>query len=344
MPYFMKFMKNNGLHVSIITLPEATLSTLTGLYDVFSLFDSVVPEKQPFPFEAEFVAPAHHLVSTGSGLPFNAHKTIKEVDHTDIVIVPSLLLANNKWQTGRYPQLVTWLRNMYNQGATLCSACSGVLILAETGLLEGGEATLHWAYEKTFKENFPKIQLRLERVLVVSGADQRFVMSGASASWHDLALYLIARYAGPAAAQNIAKYFLLQWHADGQAPYIVFQEEKDHGDAVILKAQQWMKEHLDSDNPIGEVVLQSGLPDRSFKRRFSKATGHSPIVYMQNLRVEAAKQQLESGDRAVDEISYSIGYEDPAFFRRLFKRTTGLTPGAYRKKFRVPLIGENDQH
>jgi len=340
----MKFMKNNGLHVSIITLPEATLSTLTGLYDVFSLFDSVVPEKQPFPFEAEFVAPAHHLVSTGSGLPFNAHKTIKEVDHTDIVIVPSLLLANNKWQTGRYPQLVTWLRNMYNQGATLCSACSGVLILAETGLLEGGEATLHWAYEKTFKENFPKIQLRLERVLVVSGADQRFVMSGASASWHDLALYLIARYAGPAAAQNIAKYFLLQWHADGQAPYIVFQEEKDHGDAVILKAQQWMKEHLDSDNPIGEVVLQSGLPDRSFKRRFSKATGHSPIVYMQNLRVEAAKQQLESGDRAVDEISYSIGYEDPAFFRRLFKRTTGLTPGAYRKKFRVPLIGENDQH
>jgi len=334
-------MKNNGLHVSIVTLPDATLSTLSGLYDVFALFDTVVPESPPF--EAEIVAPAHHLVSTASGLPLNAHKTIKEVQHTDIVIIPSLLLANNKWQTGRYPQLVDWLKQMYEQGTTLCSACSGVLVLAETGLLDGCEATLHWAYEKTFRENFPDIQLRLERVLVVSGADQRFIMSGASASWHDLALYLIARYAGPAAAQSIAKFFLLQWHSDGQAPYIVFQEEKDHGDAVILKAQQWMKEHLDSDNPIEEVVLQSGLPDRSFKRRFSKATGHSPIVYMQNLRVEAAKQQLESGDRAVDEISYSIGYEDPAFFRRLFKRTTGLTPGAYRKKFRVPLIGENPQ-
>ena len=119
------------------------------------------------------------------------------------------------WQTGRYPQLVSWLRDRYNQGATLCSACSGVLILEETGLLVDCEATLHWAYERTFRENFPDIHLRLERVLVVSGADQRFVMSGASASWHDLALYLVARYAGPTAAQSITKYFLLQWHADG---------------------------------------------------------------------------------------------------------------------------------
>jgi len=330
-------MKNNGPHVSIIALPDATLSTLSGLFDVFSLFDIVVPESPPF--EAEIVAPAHHLVSTSSGLPLNAHKTIKEIERTDIVIVPSLLLANNKWQTGRYPQLVSWLKQMHEQGATLCSACSGVLVLAETGLLNGCEATLHWAYEKTFKENFPEVQLRLEKVLVVSGAEQRFVMSGASASWHDLALYLVARCAGPAAAQSIAKFFLLQWHSDGQAPYIVFQEEIDHGDAAILKAQQWMKENLDRDSPIEEVVGQSGLPERSFKRRFRKATGHSPIAYMQNLRVEAAKKQLEIGDKAVEEISYSIGYEDPAFFRRLFKRTTGLTPGAYRKKFRVPLVG-----
>lgn len=330
-------MEKQGLHVSILTLPDSTLSTLTGLYDVFALFDSVVPGGQPF--QVEIVAPAHHLVSTASGLPLSAHRVIDEVTSTDIVIVPSLLLAGGKWQTGRYPRLIAWLRQMYQQGASLCSACSGVLVLAETGLLDGCEATLHWAYERTFRENFPQVQLRLERVLVVSGAEQRFVMSGASASWHDLALYLVARYAGPAAAQSIAKFFLLQWHTDGQAPYIVFQEQTDHGDTVILEAQRWMSRHLDSDNPIGEVIEHTGLPERTFKRRFRKATGHSPINYMQNLRVEEAKRQLESGDKAVDEISYSIGYEDPAFFRRLFKRTTGLTPGAYRKKFRVPLVG-----
>lgn len=329
-------MHENGLHVSLITLPDTTMSSLSGLYDVFGLFNSLVPGSQPI--ETEIVAPSHHLTNTASGLPLTAHKVLKEVRHTDIVIIPSLLLHNGKWQTGRYPQLVEWLLTMYRQGATLCSACSGVLVLAETGLLDGGEATLHWAYERTFRHNFPRVQLRLERVLVVSGTGQRFVMSGASASWHDLALYLIARYAGPAAAHAIAKYFLLQWHNDGQAPYMVFQEETDHGDAIVLRAQAWLRDNLDSTNPIEEVVQHSGIPERSFKRRFRKATGYSAIEYIQRLRIEAAKQQLESGDKAVDEISFSIGYEDPAFFHRLFKRTTGLTPGAYRKKFRVPLI------
>jgi len=329
-------MPPDGLHVSLITLPDTTMSSLSGLYDVFRFFNSVAPQCRPI--ETEIVAPSQHLTSTASGLPLTAHKIIKEVGHTDIIIVPSLLLQNDRWQTGRYPQLIEWLKAMYQQGATLCSACSGVLVLAETGLLDDGEATLHWAYERTFRDNFPGVQLRLERVLVVSGVDQRFVMSGASASWHDLALYLIARYAGPAAAQTIAKFFLLQWHSDGQAPYMVFREETDHGDAVVLQAQAWLRENLDSTNPIEEVVRQSGTPARSFKRRFRKATGYSAIEYIQRLRVEAAKQQLESSDKAVDEISFSIGYEDPAFFRRLFKRTTGLTPGAYRKKFRVPLI------
>jgi len=329
-------MTMDGPKISIVALPETTQSTLTGLYDVFALFDSVVPKSQPF--EVEIIAPSRDLVSSVSGLPLNAHRTIQEVERPDIVIMPSLILANDQWQKGRYPQLVEWLKTVYEQGATLCSACSGAFVLAETGLLDGREATLHWSYERTFRANFPNVQLRLERVLIVSGADQRFVMSGASASWHDLALYLVARYAGPAAAQSVAKFFVLQWHDGGLAPYIVFQEATDHGDAAILQAQKWMHENLDSDNPVEEVIQQAGLSERTFNRRFRKATGHKPIVYMQNLRVEAAKKRLEIGDEAIDEISYRIGYADPAFFNRLFKRTTGLTPGAYRKKFRVPLL------
>ena len=312
------------------------MSTLTGMYDVFGLFHEVLPGNEPL--EVQIVSPARDLVSTASGLPLSAHATISDVGHSDIVIVPSLLLANGHWQKGRYPQLIEWLKTMYEQGATLCSACSGVLVLAETGLLNGREATLHWAYEQTFKENFPNVRLRLDRVLIVSGNDQRFVMSGASGSWHDLALYLVARYAGPSAAMSIAKFFMLQWHTEGQAPYVMFKEEIDHGDAVILLAQKWMREHLDSDHPVEQVMQQAGLAERSFKRRFQKATGYSPLAYVQQLRVEAAKKQLELSDKAIDEISYNIGYDDPAFFSRLFKRTTGMTPGAYRKKFRVPLV------
>jgi len=333
----MKKAKKKAVHVSLIIVPDATLGTVIGLYEALRLFETLVPESRRF--VPEIVAPSHHLVSTSCGLPFHAHKVIEEVGHTDIVILPSLLLDGGKWQTGRYPQLVQWLRGQYEVGATLCSACSGVLILAETGLLDGGEATLHWAYERAFTDNFPKVKLRLQEVLVVEGSEQRFVMSGASSSWHDLLLYLICRYCGPQAAQTVAKFFLLQWHADGQAPYVIFDERQDHDDAAVLEAQRWMKNNLDADNPIESVVEISGLRERSFKRRFKKATGLTPIAYMQHLRIEAAKRQLEISTMPVDEIAYEIGYEEPGFFRRLFKRTTGLTPSAYRKKFRVPLHG-----
>ena len=325
-----------SVHVSIPVIPDATVSTVTGLYDVLAQFNTLVSGQTRF--EVDIVSHARRLQSLTTGLPFNAHRTVDEIEHTDIVILPSVLLSDGNWRTGRYPKLVTWMKSMYEQGATLCSACSGVLLLAETGLLNGGDATMHWVYARTFRENFPEINLKLEKVLVIGGADQRFIMSGAAASWHDLVLYLIARYAGPEAAQTVAKFFLLQWHTDGQAPYIIFQEEMDHGDAAIVDAQKWLRANLGSSNPIEEVVRYSGLPERSFKRRFRKATGLTPISYIQNLRVEAAKRQLETSDTAVDDISYSIGYEEPAFFRRLFKRTTGLTPSAYRRKFQVPLV------
>lgn len=319
-----------------MVVPDATLGTVTGLYEALALYERLVPDGPRF--VPEIVAPDHRFLSTSCGLPFNAHRALAEVKRTDIVILPSLLLSGGKWQTGRYPGLVDWLQAQYRQGATLCSACSGVLLLAETGLLDGLDATLHWAYRRAFTDNFPRVRLRLEEVLVISGAGQRFVMSGASASWHDLVLYLISRHCGPQAALTVSKFFLLQWHADGQAPYMIFQEQEDHGDAVVLAAQRWMKTHLAVDNPIEQVVRDSGISERTFKRRFRKATGFSPLAYMQQLRVEAAKRRLEDSDTPVETISYDIGYEEPAFFRRLFKRTTGLTPGDYRKKFRVPLV------
>src|SRR5690606_21543110 len=119
------------------------------------------------------------------------------------------------WVPGRYAGEVRWLKTMYDRGAILCSACSGVFFLAEAGLLNGRDATSHWIFERTFRENFPDVSLRMERELIVSG-NQRLVVSGASTAWHDLALYLIARFSGPATARAVGKFFLLQWHAEGQ--------------------------------------------------------------------------------------------------------------------------------
>ena len=107
---------------------------------------------------------------------------------------------------------------------------------------------------------------------------------------------------------------------------------------MVLRSQEWLAGHFSVVSPVEVAVKRSGLPERSFKRRFTQATGYSPIAYVQQLRVHEAKRRLERTEEAVDEISWKVGYEDPAFFRRLFKRVTGITPGAYRRKFQIPLV------
>ncbi len=330
------------LRVSLVVVPEVMVSPLTGLYDVLNCFellgsfDDAVPAAAPF--LVEFVSTKRGRVETASGVPIEVHRGIEEVPQTDIVILSSMMVEQGEWVPGRHPELVKWLTEMNHHGALLCSACSGVLLLAETGLLDGHHATLHWAYGPTFRKNFPAVRLSLDKVLVASGEREQFVMSGASASWHDLVLYLVARFVGPTAAQSIAKFMLLQWHSHGQAPYIAFRSNTEHGDAVVREAQQWLESHFTVATPVEEVVKRSGIPERSFKRRFTQASGYSPIAYIQQLRVQDAKRRLERTQEAIDEISWKVGYEDPAFFRRLFKRLTGITPGAYRRKFKIPNI------
>jgi transcriptional regulator GlxA family with amidase domain len=203
-------------------------------------------------------------------------------------------------------------------------------------LFDGKDATLHFDYARAFHELYPAIALHPERVLVISGLREELVSSGASTTWHDLVLYLIARYAGATTAQEVARLFALQWHQDGLSPFIIFEGKTDHGDGEILSAQQWLSRHFAVAHPVEEMIKRSKLAERTFKRRFVSATQVTPIDYVQRLRVEDAKRRLERTDAPVDEISWSVGYEDPAFFRRLFKRVTGMAPGAYRKRFRIP--------
>ena len=328
------------LRVSLLAFPDAVVSTLTGIYDVLSAFsllagmDEAIPDDPPFMVEIVGAEPG--AVALASGMPLVVQRAVAEVEATDIVIVPSVVVGRAGWQSGRYPELVAWATRMHETGAILCSACSGVFLLAETGLFDGRPATVHWGYADYFRRAFPRVPLLPERVLVVSGEREDLVSSGASMTWHDLVLYLIARHVGTTAAQAVARFFALQWHHEGLTPYIVFRGRIDHGDAVIADAQAWLEKHFAVANPVEEMVRRSGMAERTFSRRFITATGLSPLDYAQRLRVEDAKRRLERTEASIDEISWQVGYEDPAFFRRLFRRTTGLAPGAYRRKFRVP--------
>ena len=347
MPANTRSTRREPIRVSLLVLPEAGVGTLTGIFDVLSCFpllatfDDAVPAAPPF--TVELVAATRDAQPTASGIALPVHRSIADPGGTDIAIVPSLFAPGAAWVPGRYPDLVDWLQRVHSEGALLCSACSGVLLIAETGLLSGRSVTIHPSYAPTFADNFPEVGLRLDQVLVATGEREEFVMAGASASWHDLVLYLVARHVGPTAAQALAKFMLLQWHTDGQGPYVPFDPPADHGDAIVAAAQEWLRVHYAVAAPVTELVERSGLPERTFKRRFTTATGYSPIAYVQHVRVGEAKRRLERTTEPVDAISYAVGYEDPASFRRLFKRITGIAPGAYRRKLQLPAFARSAQ-
>jgi transcriptional regulator GlxA family with amidase domain len=327
-------------HISLVALPDAVVSTLAGIFDVMNapsfMGRSTAAAGAHRPFQIEIVGEAAGPLELASGIPINVQRAIESIETTDIVIVPSILLRDDGWESGRYPSLVDWLKKMHGFGAVLCSACSGIFLLGETGLFDGKDATVHFSYARALAKTYPFIRIHPERVLMVSGQHDELVSSGASMTWHDLALYLIARYLGAIAAQEIARGFALQWHQDGLVPYMVFEGRRDHGDAEIQGAQEWIDKHFSVAQPVEEMIRRSRLAERTFKRRFTRATGLTPLAYVQRLRIEDAKRRLERTDTPIEEISWQVGYEDPAFFRRLFQRTTDLAPGAYRKRFRIP--------
>lgn len=326
-------------HVSLVAIPDCVMSTLGGVYDTLSSFpaaaalDSSVPATPPF--TVEIVGESDGTFALANGLPIRAHRSAPEVTRTDAIIVPSLLVPGKSWDPGRYPALVDWISRMHRDGAMLCSACSGLFLLGETGLFDDRRATVHWAFEAKLRATYPRIPIDPSKALIVSGPRNELISSGASTSWHDLVLHLIARRAGVAAALGIARYFALEWHRDGLAPFTVFSPPKDHGDNVILACQTWLAGHYPVASPVEEMTRTSGLNPRTFKRRFRNATGLSPIDYVQKLRVEEAKRLLELGSDPIDEIAWKVGYEDASAFRRLFKRTVEMTPGAYRRKFQL---------
>lgn len=330
------------IRVSIVATPDTMVSPVSGLFETFKAAASMAaPEERNGdrgdPFEVEIVGQRAGPIDGPSGLTISAQRAVGDVDRTDVVIVPSAALDEEvHWVPGRYPELVAWIRAMHERGATVCSACSGAMLAAETGLFDGHEATIHWVTEAYFRERHPEVVLRIDEVLVVSGDGGRLVTSGAATAWHDLALYLVARHVGPATAQALARFHLLQWHRGGQAAFQVFHPATDHGDAVVLAAQRWIADNYAVAAPVAEMVRRSRLSSRTFKRRFRAATGETTISYVQRIRVERAKRALETGSAPIEEISWAVGYEDAASFRRLFKRVAGLTPGEYRRRFQMP--------
>jgi transcriptional regulator GlxA family with amidase domain len=332
-------MTARTLDVSVVALPDTGVATMFGVLDVLNSFRVMgIGDRAAPPFRAQIVGERAGPLLGVSGVPVPVSQAVGEIASTDIVIVPSIVLGSDGWRSGRYPELVAWASRMHEQGAMLCSACSGIFLLAETGRFDDRDVTVHYDYAAQLRAVHPGMRVHPQRSLLVTGDRDELVTSGASTTWHDLVLYLTGRFAGATLAQETARMFALQWHQDGLAPYMVFDGRTDHGDAVVADAQKWLRDHYSVATPVEQLVGRSGLAERTFKRRFTQATGMSPLAYVQRVRVEAAKRRLEQTEDSVEAVGWHVGYEDPAFFRRLFRRVTGLPPGTYRKRYRVPAI------
>ena len=337
---------NDALRVGILALPEITGAGIFGIYDLFAHVNMLTRLDGRRPVESRrielmIVAPRQEMLRSATGLVILPHATMADVGELDVVCVPNLdFPLDGPIEPHFSIDVLDWVRTRYASGSVVTSACSGSILLAEAGLLDGVEATTHCYFAPLFRQRYPRVTLNADKVLVTSGPDRRLITAGGASTWNDLALYLIARFCGGDVAVQIAKLFLLRWHPEGQRPYATSMlTQLQHSDGLVRRAQEWLTHNYSCRNPVGDVVSQAGLPERTFKRRFKSATGFAPLEYVQSLRLEAAAELLEGSDESVEEIAYRVGYEDITFFRRLFRRHKGVTPAAYRRQLRAIQMG-----
>ena len=324
--------------VALLGTPEASAATLYGFYDLLAgtrrdwhMLHGRPPAASPF----------RPLVVSHDGAPFTAGNGVRvtpdasfaDCPRPDVICVTDLLIPPGTCTDELYQREVEWMRAAWDAGATLASACSGALLLARTGLLDGEDATSHWAYCDLLARDYPHTRWHADRGLIVSGPKQRLVMAGSGMAWHLLVLALIARFASPEEAMQVARINLLGLQETSAVSYASLTHGGRADDALIERCQLWAAQNYRNESPVAQMIELSGLPERSFKRRFRQATGMSPLEYVHRLRLEEAKQMLETGTEAIEAVAAEVGYQDASFFGRLFKREVALTPAQYRRRF-----------
>ena len=250
---------------------------------------------------------------------------------TDLIFIPTTGL-NIDHVVGRYAAVVPWLRRWHKRGAAIASVCTGVGLVAATGLLDGKRATTHWALADRFREKYPKVKWMPELMVT---EDRGFYCGGGVHAALDLSLYLVEKFCGHDVAMQSAKAMLIETPRAWQAGFAIVPLKTEHSDDTISSAQEWLHQNFHRSFPLDAPARRVGMSLRNFVRRFKEATGDSPLNYLQKLRIAAAKRLLEGDHRTMQEISDAVGYQDVAFFRNLFQRHTGVSPSAYRRRFGV---------
>ncbi|NIV10518.1 MAG: helix-turn-helix domain-containing protein [Aliifodinibius sp.] len=318
--------------VTILGTYNTMATTIFGPMDILNQAGRLwnrVNNSPPTPyFEVTIASASGEAIRSVNNINIQPHCSIADIKQTDLIIISSATYIEQILE--KNPELIPWICHHYEKGAHVASICTGVFLLAETGLLNGKSATLHWGFTDMFRKRYPRVELDHDRMFIDHG--RLYCSAGVSAGL-DLTLYLVEKFCGRRAAVASAKTMVLDMGRERQAPYEYFLAPIDHGDPLIAKAQEWMKQHQTEQIDYERLARKFRISRRSLERRFKQAMGVTPLGYLQKLRVEHAKRLLEEGTQTFNEITYQVGYEDISFFRKIFIRLTGLRPKEYQKRF-----------
>lgn len=318
--------------VTILGLYNSMATTIFGPMDILNqagrLWNRVSKSPQTPFFDVTIASVDGQPIQCLNKIQIQPHCAIEDVKETDLIIIASATYIDRILETG--PNLVPWLRRQYERGSHVATICTGVFLLAETGLLDGKAATLHWGFTETFRRRYPKVSLKED--LMFLDQDRLYCSAGVSAGM-DLSLYLVEKFCGRQTAVQSAKTMILDLGRETQTPYKSYFLPEDHGDPLVDKSRSWIEKHCAEPIDYAELAGKFRISRRSLERRFKRATGVTPLGYQQQLRVEMAKRFLEEGDLSFNEITYRVGYEDVPFFRKVFGKLTGLGPREYRQRF-----------
>ena len=270
-----------------------------------------------------------------NGLTIMPHLCAHDIKTTDLIIVSSFMDISQILNSAKEP--VAWLKKHCRNGATIASICVGSFLLAATGLLNGKSATTHWGYVREFQKRYPQVRLKPDQIITDEG---NLLCSGAWNSYLDLSLYLVERYCGRKTALECAKTIIHDLDRRSQAPYSVSRFDHDHHDSQILNAQKWIERNYAQAIDLNDLASSCAMSRRTFERRFKAVAGITPLLYVQRIRIEAAKSLLENTNHTFDEITFQVGYDNTSFFRKLFINHTGLRPKEYQKKFQLADAGQ----
>ncbi|MCF4166040.1 helix-turn-helix domain-containing protein [Zavarzinia compransoris] len=314
--------------IALLLYPGAQMAAIHGLTDIFAVAGRLARDR----LGPEALAPrVCHWSAGPDGVLACTFDNAPGMPHAPRFVIAPPSLA--PLPTGdSFRPFADWMRAAHAGGAVLGSVCAGAFVLAETGLLDGRRATTHWGYAERLARAHPAIRVDAGPLVIDEGD---IVTAGGVMAWTDLGLVLVERLMGPTLMLETARFLLIDPPGREQRPYERFRPRLDHGDAAILAVQHWLAATGAKGADLAAMTARARLEERTFLRRFRKATGLRPTEYCQQIRIEKAREMLELGNLPIDAVAHDVGYDDPASFRRLFQRLTGLSPGDYRRRFRA---------